>query len=367
MTIYVPKWLVWTVVGAIVVAGVVAAFLLGRSSGGEGGPAAAVSTPPRDRAVERVAAGCSKPMAEKATLRSGFDDAIRNAGVVAAKLAGDEPSKGPGFFTNNPIEYQIAVLRCRDLTGDGNDEMIVGIGAGAAGRVFQWAIFTPDEEGGWKLAFDREGGQVSDIGIRDDSVVARVPIYGPTDALCCPSGHRSIRVAYSNGRLRVVSPAASPRSREIVVAEDGSVTRLGRFQPPRDSSVQARSYFGTPTGVEDESDVCRLSWADLGLSITFANLGGRDACGPDGRVASFDLSGTPAAQAGWRTAEGARVGMSISVLLDLYPGATRMDGELVLAEKSSPIGEAGKIAVMTGYSIDGRVLAFHFYVGAAGE
>jgi hypothetical protein len=356
MTIRVPKW---GILGAAVIAVVAIAYLLGRSS--TDGSTTATSSPFAARE-----ATCSRAAAEKATLASSFADSVRAHNVLQGRLAGFE-SSGPSFFTNNPVDYQVALLRCRDVTGDGIDEMIVGIGAGAASRIFQWAVFTPTSDGRWKLAFDREDNLVSSIQPEGRSIVVQTPTYGKNDPLCCPSGQKSIRVALRDGRFQVISPVAPPFEREIVVT-DGRVARLGSLDPLHDSPVQALSDFGSPTSIASASGSgCRYGWGDLGLSIDFANFGGGDPCGSEGRVGGFELIGTPAAQAGWRTAEGAKVGMDVNALRRLYPGARETGSGLTLVETPSPIGDGGVTPVMTAYAVAGRALAFRFYVGAAGE
>lgn len=308
MTARIPKWLVWSVAAVALVAVVGVAFALGRSSGDESGSV--------------VAAQCSKRMAERATLDSDFDDAIRRSGDLQADLSDLEPIETP-FFTSNPVDFEVADLRCADLTGDGLDEMVVGLSAGAAARVFEWAIFRPNESGRWTLAFDREGSAASSIDVRGSSVVVRTPTFGLDDPLCCPSGYKSIRVGYGAGGFQVTSPAVAADERLVIVA-DGQTSRLGRFNPREDSPAQALAAFGTPTGISSYPDsACDYGWGDLGLSLTFANFGAGDPCGREGRVAYIELTGSPALQAGWHTNRGAMLGMGVEELEKLYPGARR--------------------------------------------
>jgi hypothetical protein len=344
MTIRIPKWLL---AGIAMIAAVVVAFLVGERQGS---------------AVEPT---CSRAMAEKAVVASSFDDTIREQATAQARLAGYAPTSVP-FFTNVPTDYQVAWLHCRDVTGDGADEMIVGLGAGAASRTFQWAIFTAGDEGQWDLAFDREGSLVSSIRIRPGGVVVQTPTYGREDALCCPSGYKSTRVVYQDGSFEVSSGAIS--SQREVVLTDGQVVGIGPLDALRDSPVQAFAELGAPTSIGgDSGSLCEYDWSDLGLSIDFANFGGGDPCGSDGRIASFELIGAPAAQAGWEIDGGAEVGMDLSALWHLYPGFREGDRELVLVETPSPFGAGGTLAVMTGFVGGGKVWAYRFYVGAAGE
>lgn len=361
MTVRIPKWLLWAIVAGLVAAAIASAFLLGRSSGGDGSPVA--GSPSRGPDEDP---GCSRVSAEQATLSSVFADTIRGHGTAQARANGYAADGGPAFFTDVATDYQVALLRCSDVTGDGDEEMIVGIGAGASRRVFSWAVFEAGETGRWELLFDREGSQVSSIEAGNRSIVVRTPTFGTDDPLCCPSGYKSTRIEFRDGKFEPVS-SGSPAEREVVV-EEGRVTRLGELDPFRDSSIQAVAEFGAPTSIVDGSDsVCHYGWGDLGLSIDFANFGGGDACGLEGRMANFELAGAPAMQAGWHTNEGAEVGMKVGELRNLYPGARENDGELILVETPSPIGAGGTLAVMTAFAGGGRAWSYRFYVGAAGE
>jgi len=361
VTVRVPKWLVWVIPVALVVALVALAFALGRSSGGNSSRTEAASA--RAPAKEAV---CSKPLAESATLDTEFDDDIRAGALTNASLEGSQPTEVP-FFTENEIDYQVGILECADLTGDGVREMVVGLSAGASGRVFQWAIFTPDRHGDWGLAFDRVFAATSSIEIQGDSVLIRTATYGLEDPLCCPSGFKSTRVAFRDGSFRVVPSIASPPERLISIEEE-RVTRVGLLQPAKATPSQAVAAFGTPTFVTNyPSSSCNYSWGDLGLEIVFANFGRGDPCGEAGQIGSFELVGSAAEQAGWHTAEGARVGSTATALERLYPGATRSGIEMTLVEVASPFGAGGTLGLAVAFLVDGEARAYRFHVGAAGE
>lgn len=362
MTVHVPKWLVWTSAVAIVLGLIVLAFALGRSSGDDS------SQPDADAASQTMAkeAVCSKSTAESATLDADFADDIRAATEATASLEDSEPIEIP-FFTEYQTDYQVAILECTDLTGDGVGEMVVGISAGAAGRIFQWAIFTPDRHGRWSMAFDRTLVASSSIEVQGDSVLVSTPSYGLKDALCCPSGHKTTQVAFRRGKFRVVSPVASANERLISI-EEGKVTRIGLLRPMETTPSQAIAAFGTPTSITNyPSSSCNYSWGDLGLKLVFANFGGGGPCGEAGRIGSFELAGEAAEQAGWRTGEGARVGTTATALERLFPGATRTGAEMLLVETPSVIGADGTIDIATAFIVDGEARAYRFYVGAAGE
>lgn len=341
MTVRIPKWILWAAGALLIIGAIAGAFLLGRSNGGSNGASsegAGSDGGPR-------AAACTKGAAERATLRTGFADAIRDTSAAHSAIEGSEEFE-IDFFTANAIDFQIAVLKCADLTDDGLDEMVVGISAGAAGRVFQWAIFTPDASGNWDLAFHREGSRVDSIEVIGDAVRVRTPTFGQDDPLCCPSGFKQMRVAFRGDVFEVLSPP-TPEAARLIQLHDGRVVRLGDLDPLEDSPVQALAELGTPTGISSyPDDLCRIEWGDLGLTINFANFGGSDPCGPEGRIGSFDLLGSPALQAKWHTDDGR---------------------ELILLEAPSPFGTSGTTPIATAYMINARALAFRFWVGAAGE
>ena len=163
--------------------------------------------------------------------------------------------------------------------------------------------------------------------------------------------------------------------RGIIDAIDG-VTQLGPLGPDA-SPVDAAAAFGTPSLVIGDGDSCPSEWRDLGLYVFFANFGGSDACGPDGRIASFILAGSPAEQAGWE-AEGISIGTPESKLDELFPDAVSSAEPLpspftgaptaqVLIEKPVPFGDSGTVPAMSAIVEDGKVAYLRFYVGAAGE
>ncbi|HKH64033.1 MAG TPA: hypothetical protein VKA35_01065 [Solirubrobacterales bacterium] len=362
MTVRVPKWLVWAAAALAVVGSIALAFAWGRSSGGDD-PGGAAGRPAEAAVKEAV---CSKPMAESATLETAFDDDIRAASAAKAHLEDAHQSEVP-FFSEEQTDYQVAILECADLTDDGAAEMVVGLAAGASGRVFQWAIFSPDRDGNWFLAFDRTLIGASSLEIQGNSVAVRTATYGLDDPLCCPSGYKTSLVAYREGEFRVVSPTAPPPERLISI-EEGTVTRLGLLRPLEVTPSQAVAAFGTPTAVSHYPDAaCTYGWGDLGLKIVFANFGGGNPCGEAGRIGSFELIGSAAEQAGWHTAEGARVGSSSAALSRLYPGAVRSGEEMLLIDAPSPYGFDGTIDIATAFLADGEAKAYRFYIGAAGE
>ena len=86
-------------------------------------------------------------------------------------------------------------LICRDLTGDGQKEMVASIFSGGTAGDHSWLVFAATRRG-WKLAFRRLN--LYKVGIRAAShgIVETLPVYNQDDANCCPSGgfdHRLYR------------------------------------------------------------------------------------------------------------------------------------------------------------------------------
>ena len=191
MTIRIPKW-VLGVVAVLVVAGLAAGgYFLGRSSSSNSHPTApspastASSTGPT---IPQFL--CTKGSAEQAVLNSDLPGFIKAAGGIV-----------PHPFIHRGTGYFVTFLRCADLTRDGRNEMVVGLGAGTGGT-FDWAIFMPAGHR-WSLAFDQEGPQIEDLKVEGGNVLEVQAIYGPTDVGCCPSGKRVSKVAWDGQAFRV--------------------------------------------------------------------------------------------------------------------------------------------------------------------
>jgi hypothetical protein len=362
----VPKWAMWAFAALLVAGAITAAFLIGRSSddGSEpaaGDPEAGTRTTEEAAAIE---APCTERAAEQAALESGWDEAIVETAAVRSAMSGYPPTAQPISFKETG-GYRVAIRECADLTGDDVDEMTVALSAGASGHVFQWAIFTPTEAGEWNLAFHREGSQVQSLRVGDGSVSVKIPIYEKNAPTCCPTGSRVTEFTYDDGEFR---PTPAPRSRErLIQLEDAAVVSLAGLDVQSISGVEATQTLSKPTSIFGAGESCPYEWSDLGLTINFVNLGGLDACGPEGRVGTIELLGTPAEHAGWKTSDGAYVGMALDELRDRYPRLTKSDGAYVLAEKATPFGDTGLTPSVRAHVADGRVIALQLYVGAGGE
>lgn len=315
-------------------------------------------------------APCDERSAKKAALTTGFADRIEATAAVEALMVGLKPgpSVPQGSFWDEISGHRVAILECADLTGDDVEEMVLAPSAGAGGNIFNWAVFTPDAEGEWQLAFSREAHQIASLKLRDGTIVERVPVYGEGDPACCPSGFEAGEIEYADGGFAVSLPAADPSQREIAFAEDGTPLKLGELDLAGANPDDARAQFGTPTSVvSTDANICDIEWSGIGLTITFANLGGADPCGRDGAIGSYALLGGVAEQAGWATDDGATLGMTPGELREIYPEATRGGDTLTLISRPTPVAASGTTPSLDAYLGDGRVLAYRVYVGAAGE
>jgi hypothetical protein len=97
VTFHVPKHVLWAL-GFLVVAGAVAAaFLIGRSSGGEetsGAGTSEGSEPAGTSEPAAVEAPCTEEAAQRATLDSDFDDAIIETAAAQISANGHQPHSG---------------------------------------------------------------------------------------------------------------------------------------------------------------------------------------------------------------------------------------------------------------------------------
>jgi hypothetical protein len=103
------------------------------------------------------------------------------------------------FGGSAEMGYQRSALLCRDLTGDGNREMIIRMSCCTGGSPSPWGIFTHDGSGAWELAYARAADTVFRLGVRGRSVRAMSP--SPYEGACT----RFVRyrvVRWSGSRFR---------------------------------------------------------------------------------------------------------------------------------------------------------------------
>ena len=352
-----PAWaLVVAAIAAVAIVGEVV-FLVVRS-GGDDGTAAVEETIP-----------CNKRAAENAVNADRFAQEARDLGAVPP--------------LSNVLEiYHLSLIDCADLTRDGVDEMVVqlteiGIDPETAPNSPRpWAIYTA-QDGQWVPALIRTHVPNAEVAVRGEIVNERSPGLAEGDPVCCPTGVRPGEVSW-DGREFVYKPDSGPRGRTIALA-DGVAETLAGFDLQEGSLPDAIEFFGPPSTYTPQDELCPATWEDLGLEIDFANLGGLDSCGLDGRVAAARLEGLEARQAGWETQEGATVDIAEEELRKLYPDmqpaqeeatfSTELpEGELfTLVERPATVGVGDLTPTLSARVDEGRVVGFEISVGAQGE
>jgi hypothetical protein len=355
MTLTIPKWLLALLLVLIVVGIGIGAYLLGQSSDEDPGPTAGETTSAAEEAA--TPPECSEVEAERAIPGTEFEAAVRELGVVP-----------PDASLFKRFGFVIAKLACRDLTGDGAEEMLVQLGCCTGGSPSPWAIFTA-EDGSWDLAFYRSNVQAG-LSFEATTIVEKSPAYAAGDPTCCPSTFRFGEITWDGEEFVFESNEGS--SARTIKASTQGVSRIGAFDPTVGSPLEAAEAFGPPSYVLPDDELCVNAWRDLGLLINFANLGGADPCSTEGRVGSVELKGEFAEQAGWETDEGVTVGMTARELRQTYPDAQEqsypgLGNVLVLIEGPTVIGEGGTYPVLGARLADGEVEELRLSVGAAGD
>jgi len=352
-----PTWaLVTILVATVAIIGEVV-FLVAQSDGGGEASSAAED-----------ALACDDRAADNAVNADRFAQEVRSLGTVPP--------------LSNVLEiYDAKVVDCADLTGDGVDEMVVQLLERDVAPEelndlpIPWAIYRA-EEGQWTPALIRARVPGAEVEIEDDSVAEASTAFAEGDPVCCPSGQRQGTVRW-DGEGFTYRPAGGLRGRTIALA-DGEATAIGGFDLQAGSLPAAIEFFGPPSTYAPEGNLCPTTWDDLGLAIEFANLGGLDSCGTDGRVANVRAEGSEAAAVGWQTQEGATVDMPEDRLRKLYPEMRPQDetgfvpeqplGQLfTLVDRASSVGAEGVTPTLSARVAGGRVIGFEIAVGAAGE
>jgi hypothetical protein len=322
---HLPRWALVTIaVATIALVGEVA-FLIARSGEDGGSSEADAALPCNDRA------------ADDAVNADRFAQAVRDLGTVP-------PLSGV-------LEvYDAKVVGCADLTADGVDEMVVRLPErdlspeDLAEAPIPWAIYRAEDET-WTPSLIRTHVPGAGLTIRDGLVREVSRGFAEGDSLCCPTGERGGEVRW-DGEDFTYRPDRGPRGRTIALAE-GEAAAIGGFDVRTGSLPAATALFGPPSSYTPQGEACPATWADLGLAIVFANFGGLDPCGPEGRVSTARVEAPEAAQAGWRTQEGATVDMPVDELRELG------------IERETP--------TLSALVDGGRVIGFEIAVNAAGE
>lgn len=155
---------------------------------------------------------------------------------------------------------------------------------------------------------------------------------------------------------------------EAAAAPAGSVVRgdvqIGRYQVKRDGTLGgAIRAFGRPSSLRRRDVTCLARWSELGVRISFYNLGGQNPC--QDRYGYFGegiITGR-----GWATGKGLRIGDPASRVSALY-GQRRVSGAWAwLLTRRSPFGDGGVYAALLARIHHGRVTAFRVKYQAGGD
>ena len=138
---------------------------------------------------------------------------------------------------------------------------------------------------------------------------------------------------------------------------------FGPINPHTAVPSDAVAAFGEPSSVDRQGELCVDRWPDVGLTIDFSAAGDEDPCGADASIERIRVAGPAAADAGWRTAEGVRPGMSVAAVHRIYPEGYRgRAGTLVLVGAPEASGsDARPVLVVT--TAHGQVDALIFPIG----
>jgi hypothetical protein len=149
--------------------------------------------------------------------------------------------------------------------------------------------------------------------------------------------------------------------------------KIGPFLVKRDGTLRgAIDSFGPPAERERlyRGAACVVRWPQHGLTMSFYNLGGRDACRP---AFGFFLRAR-ARGPHWRTDRGLAIGDGRQRLLSLYPGARyhrKTPGYWPagwwLVRRSTPVGEGGSYPGLLATLEERHVRAFHIRYPAGGD
>ena len=349
-----PPWaLVVLGVLAVAVVGEVV-FVVAQSDGDGDSPAAAEPL------------GCNDREADNAVNADRFAQAVRDLGTV------------PPLASVLEV-YDAKVIECADLSRDESDEMVVQLLErdvpleDTVDLPRPWAIYASDGEK-WTPALIRSRVPGAEVTVEGGEVSERSSALVEGDLLCCPTGRPVSFAGTATGSP--TTPTLAPRSHDR--ARRRGRGRDRRVRSPGGGFPGAVGLFGPASTYGPEGDTCPASWDDLGMTIEFANLGGLDPCGEEGRVAEARIEraeGGPGGMEdpGGRDRRDAR-GRAPKLYPDMRPAAEdSLDpeepvGELfTLVDRPSTVGLDEPTPTLSARVAEGRVIGFVISVGAAGE
>jgi hypothetical protein len=128
-------------------------------------------------------------------------DAAEN--VMNTQLLPYADEHAPEFFEQyggaGELDYTVGTRICRDLTGDGDLEMIVHAQCCTGGSPSPWGIFVHDAQGAWSLAYARAVDTVFRLRLSGRAVRADMP--APYEG-ACTRFLRSRVVSWDESRFR---------------------------------------------------------------------------------------------------------------------------------------------------------------------
>lgn len=363
MTVRIPTWCLWAA-GGIILA--LVAFAIGR-----GCSFTTTSTGGENPASPDVQQG-----APRETALSCDDEAARDAINASIRKFGDPRGTLSDRRTGGLRKtVHVTVLGCADLTSDGADEMVAaadGVGAGANHPV-NWYVFSP-KNGDWKQVLHREQ-PMPEIEISNGVVTETTGVFRRSDAMCCPSAKRRGVIRFRQGRFVYIPESNIPN--DLTVRLDPRTRQISSFGPLDAFSATGgdfRQVFGEPNFVSRPySETCENHWSDLGLKVSFVDLGGGNPC--LGLIGSVVLKGDEARHAGWRGPDGLTTGIRMTQLRRRFPALKRAsypdpDEDAVgwtLVDHFSPIGDPGQVPTVNAYISGERVARIDYFVGAGGD
>jgi hypothetical protein len=164
------------------------------------------------------------------------------------------------------------------------------------------------------------------------------------------------------------STKKAPSRPNILPSQVVSSARIGLFKVEESGRAEdAFLAYGDPSSRQQlDKTSCRMAWQQLGLEISFYNLGARDPCF-EGRFCSATITGRQ-----WATSRGLQVGESVRRLWELYPEAKqlgRQDGALVYYVLEPGTYSCGRDAVggLQAVTAGGRIGSFTVSFAAGGD
>jgi hypothetical protein len=365
LTIHISKRTL-TVVG--VIAAVVVAFLIGRAmSNSEGGP-----SDKTDETAASTSVASDGPDCENQAAWEPVEQALLADGDESEQLI-------PPGTQSLRRDIIFKVVGCQDLTGDGQDEMVVTADGAVAGFAHSVTWFILKAEGDeWKSVSHRTQ-PVPELELLADGVQETTPTFGNRDPMCCPSSTRVGVVKFIDGKF-VYEPSSGSLERKITLGPDKRIKDLGPLDVTSATSDDAIDQFGitSSTGTGEEES-CPMYWSDLGLTINMVNLGGFDSC-RRGAVQSVEIERLAARQAGWSGPNGIQLGDTLADARSVFPGIRRapqysyedpeappMSNPWTLVQSPSPYTGSGATPSVTGYFLRDDLRKLNFYLGAGGE